>query len=126
MGRRILVVDDHSDTVDALVDLLVMEGHEVRSAVTAEHALALAETFEPHVVMLDIGLPNMDGYELAAHLRFKVEPDCLFIAATGRGAHSDVLRSKRAGFAAHLTKPIHIPELLALLTSAPDDLVLDR
>ncbi|RZL04368.1 MAG: response regulator [Rubrivivax sp.] len=126
MGKRILVVDDHSDTVDALVDLLEMEGHEVRSAVTAEHALALAETFEPHVVMLDIGLPNMDGYELAAHLRFKVEPDCLFIAATGRSAPSDVLRSKKAGFAAHLTKPIDIPELLALLASTPDDLVLDR
>lgn len=125
MGRRILVVDDHSDTVEALVDLLEMEGHEVRSAVTAEHALALAETFEPHVVMLDIGLPNMDGYELAAHLRFKVEPDCLFIAATGRAAEDDVLRSKKAGFAAHLTKPIDIPELLALLTSAPDDLVLN-
>lgn len=124
MGKRILVVDDHSDTVEALVDLLEMEGHEVRSAVTAEHALALAETFEPHVVMLDIGLPNMDGYELAAHLRFKVEADCLFIAATGRGAQSDVLRSKRAGFTAHLTKPIDIPELLALLAPAPDDLVL--
>jgi CheY-like chemotaxis protein len=106
MGRRVLVVDDHSDTVDALVNLLELEGHEVRSATTAEHALALAEQFEPHVVVLDIGLPNMDGYELAAHLRFKVEPSC----------------SKKAGFAAHLTKPINIPELLALLT--PDDLVV--
>lgn len=123
MGRRVLVVDDHSDTVDALVDLLELEGHEVRSAVTAEHALALAEQFEPHVVVLDIGLPNMDGYELAAHLRFKVEPSCVFIAATGSGAHADILRSKKAGFAAHLTKPINIPELLALL--APDDLVID-
>lgn len=124
MGRRVLVVDDHSDTVDALVNLLELEGHEVRSAVTAEHALALAEAFEPDVVVLDIGLPNMDGYELAAHLRFKVEPDCLFIAATGSGAHSDVLRSRKAGFAAHLTKPINIPELLALL--APGDLVVSR
>jgi len=126
MGKRILVVDDHSDTVDALVDLLEMEGHEVRSAVTAEHAPPLAWPSGPHAAMLAIGLPNMEGYGLAAHRRFKVEPDCLFIAATGRGAQSDVLRSKKAGFTAHLTKPIDIPELLALLTSAPDDLVLDR
>lgn len=124
MGRRVLVVDDHSDTVEALVDLLELEGHDVRSAVTAEHALALAEQFEPHVVVLDIGLPNMDGYELAAHLRFKVEPTCVFIAVTGSGDEADILRSKKAGFAAHLTKPIDIPELLALLD--PDALALNR
>ncbi|RZL10271.1 MAG: response regulator [Rubrivivax sp.] len=115
MGKRVLVVDDHHDTVEILEQYLAMEGHEVASATTPEHALAIAEEFQPEIVILDISMPNIDGYELASHLRFKVEGSCVFIAATGHGSQSHVAQSQRAGFKAHLTKPVDMSRLLAEL-----------
>lgn len=116
LQKRVLIVDDDHDAVEVLEQILMLEGHQVASATTSEDALAIAEEFEPHVVVLDIGLPNIDGYELASHLRFKVDQECIFLAATGFGARSFQEKSFKAGFKAHMTKPIDVSELLSHLT----------
>src|SRR3569832_1626968 len=100
---RVLVVDDNIDAAESMAMLLEMEGHEVRIALDGEVALKAAEVFHPHVVVLDIGLPGMDGYEVARQLRsLHATNECLLIALTGYGQPEDAYRAMVAGFYHHL------------------------
>jgi len=110
---RILVVDDNVDAAETLALLLRCAGYEVRTAGEAETALTLAETFPPEVAVLDIGLPGMDGYELAIKLRAQLRnPDLKLVALTGYGRESDLERALNSGFDVHLVKPANPERLL--------------
>src|SRR5262249_3503691 len=114
-GRRVLVVDDNEDAVESLALLLSSHGHEVRTAYDGPDALELAEAFRPEVVILDIGLPRMDGYEVACRLRERAwTRDLLLVALTGYGREEDRRRAHEAGFDWHLVKPVD-PEVLRVL-----------
>jgi signal transduction histidine kinase/DNA-binding response OmpR family regulator len=107
VARRILVVDDNADVAETTSMLLALSGHQVRSARDGPQALACAEEFEPEVVLLDIGLPQMDGYEVARRLRALPQTQsALLIALTGYGQQGDRARGKAAGFDGHLLKPV--------------------
>jgi signal transduction histidine kinase len=106
-SARILVVDDNRDAAELLGDVLASFDYEVAIAHDGPSALALVDSFAPQVAILDIGLPVMDGYELAGALRARIAPIQL-IAVTGYGQASDRERALAAGFAAHLTKPVTI------------------
>ena len=113
---RILVVDDNEDGVAMLAGVLAMRGYETRVAHDGPSALQLATHFLPQVALLDIGLPVMDGYELAAHLRDIPELAGLrLIAVTGYGQESDYQRSHAAGFDHHLVKPVGIDALESVI-----------
>ncbi|MBK7972924.1 MAG: response regulator [Deltaproteobacteria bacterium] len=114
---RILVVDDHEDSADAVAAALSGCGHEVAVANDPATALALARSFRPRIAILDIGLPVMDGYELAGRIRELIDPAPTLIALTGFGQRHDVERSTRAGFDLHLVKPIE-PRLLREILDA--------
>ncbi len=116
--RRILVVDDNVDAAESLATLLTLQGHIVQTAHNALGALTLARSLRPHVVLLDIGLPGMDGYEVAIQLRRCPEAShATLIALSGYGQEQDRRRSKEVGFAHHLVKPVH-PEILSRLIAA--------
>lgn len=115
-SKRILVVDDNTDAVESLALLLELEGHDVRTALDGPAALELASDFRPEAVLLDIGLPGMDGYEVARRLRDRPETrEALIIAITGYGQLEDRALTKAAGFNHHLVKPVDPEELGALL-----------
>ena len=115
-SKRVLIVDDNNDAADSLADLLRDVGHQVEVAYSPVAALKLVETYRPQVAVLDIGLPVMDGYELAARLRANpVLADCLLIALTGYGQSHDLTRSEEGGFQHHLVKPVDIAKLLELV-----------
>lgn len=114
---RILVVDDNEDGADMLAALLEQLGHTVQVAYDPATALQNLDGFAPQVALLDIGLPVMDGYELARELRARLAAPCRFIALTGYGQAADLERSMRAGFEAHLVKPVPLDRLVALLDS---------
>jgi signal transduction histidine kinase/ActR/RegA family two-component response regulator len=114
--RRILVVDDNVDAAESLRMILALDGHEVRLAHDGSTALRAAEGFQPDVILLDIGLPRMDGYEAARRLRERPEmAKVLLIALTGYGQDDDRRRSQEAGFNAHLVKPVDLDALRAVL-----------
>jgi two-component system CheB/CheR fusion protein len=117
-GRRILVVDDNVDAAESLALLLQISGHEVRTAHDGPGVLSLARTYLPDIIFLDIGLPGMDGYEIARRLRQQGETArTLLVAVTGYGQEEDRRRSQEAGFDHHLTKPVNLQELQSLLVS---------
>lgn len=106
-GRRIMIVDDNKDAGDALAMLLELAAHDVRVAYSGRGALTLAQKFRPEVAFVDIGMPDLSGYEVAQALRR--EPwgaQILLVALTGWGQHSDRQRAKDAGFDRHITKPV--------------------
>jgi two-component system CheB/CheR fusion protein len=106
-GRRVLVVDDNVDAVNSMVMLLRVQGHAVESAFDGRSALMAAEAFEPEVVLLDIGLPDMTGYDVARELRSRPRlREAALIAVTGYGQPADRRRSREAGIDHHLTKPV--------------------
>ncbi|HKE15599.1 MAG TPA: GAF domain-containing protein, partial [Kofleriaceae bacterium] len=115
-GVRILLVDDNTDAADVLAEVLRGAGHEVAVAYDGPQALGVARDFQPNAALLDIGLPVLDGYELAAKLR-EIMPGAplQLIAVTGYGQDTDKRRSRAAGFDAHLVKPVDLRALLALL-----------
>lgn len=113
--RRILVVDDNEDAASTMADALRLLGNEVVVAHNGAAALAIAKTFRPDVAILDLGLPGMDGYELARRLREDSASGLRLIAATGFGQERDRHRSHEAGFAAHLVKPIELSTLVDAL-----------
>jgi len=113
--RRVLVVDDNEDAADSLALVLRLAGHDVQVCHDAALVMSAAEAFQPEVVLLDIGLPSMDGYEVARRLRAR--PDLnpmLLVALTGYGQDEDLRRSRQAGFDHHLVKPAD-PEALTAL-----------
>ena len=114
--RKVLVVDDNEDAAGMLKDMLELSGHEVRVSYTPLEALVNAGEFKPEFVLLDIGLPGMDGYELARRLRESMPSVPMkMIALTGYARPSDHEKSKSQGFAGHVVKPIEMDDLLALL-----------
>lgn len=113
---KILVVDDNADGAEMLAELLRQDGHEVRVANDGPEALIVAEVFRPDVMLLDIGLPSMDGYELCRRARQHPWGEkALVIALTGWGQESDRARSAQAGFDHHMVKPVDTKKLKALL-----------
>ncbi len=115
-GRRILVVDDNVDSAETLGTILELSGHEVTIAHNGEEALALAGEGRPEVVLLDIGLPKIDGYEVARRLRLDPRNEgMLLVAVTGYGKEEDRHRGQEAGFHHHLVKPVDPGALQALL-----------
>jgi PAS domain S-box-containing protein len=115
-GLRVLLVDDNADSADGLGMLLELQGHDIRVAYDGETALETALRFRPHVALLDIGMPLMDGYELARRLRSTPETrDVLLVAMTGWGQEEDQRKSREAGFAHHLVKPFEPSTLEKLL-----------
>ncbi len=105
-GHRLLVVDDNQDAADSLAVLLTLQGHEVRVAHSGPAALEMTKTYTPDVVFLDIGMPGMDGYEVARRLRQQPGLERVVLAAlTGWGQQEDRRRTADAGFDYHLVKP---------------------
>ncbi|MGI8782663.1 MAG: response regulator [Acidobacteriota bacterium] len=115
---RILVVDDNDDATDILAQLLKLKGHDVRSERDGPSALKMAAAFQPEFILLDIGLPGMDGYEVARRVRqAPVLSKVTLVALTGYGQERDRQQSKSAGFDHHLVKPVDPEALLALFAS---------
>ena len=113
--RRILVVDDNYDSADSMAMFLRIMGHEVRTAHDGLAALEVAEEFQPQVILLDVGLPGLNGYKVAQRIRERRGADVVLIALTGWGQEEDRRRSKEAGLDYHLTKPIEFDHLTRLL-----------
>ncbi|HET8644823.1 MAG TPA: ATP-binding protein [Vicinamibacteria bacterium] len=108
-GTRILVVDDNADAGDMLAEALRAAGAETRTALDGAAALGIARSFQPQVALLDLGLPEMDGFELGRRLRAQMGAACpLIIAVTGYGQETDRQRSRSAGFHDHLVKPVEV------------------
>jgi CheY-like chemotaxis protein len=115
-SSRILVVDDLAASAETLMTLLEMEGFEVKIASEGVSALKIAEDFRPDVVLLDIGLPGMNGFEVAHRLRSQASSrDALLIALTGYGEAESRSRSAQAGFDFHMVKPADVNLLLSML-----------
>jgi CheY-like chemotaxis protein len=113
-SKRVLIVDDNHDAADALSMLLKIQGHEVQTAYGAEKALETAATYPADFVLLDIGLPTMNGYEVARRLRSS-GVSAQLVALTGYGQPEDVQRAREAGFDDHMVKPVDFDRLLETL-----------
>ncbi len=121
-GLRILVVEDNRDAAETLRDLLEMYGYAVEIALTGHAGLQLAREWQPDVVLCDIGLPGMDGHEVARSLRQAGNPPLRrLIAVTGYGGAEDQVRSREAGFDHHLVKPLNPEELKQVLDNVAVD-----
>ena len=119
-SRRVVVVDDNEDAAIMLSRLLELDGHEVTTSLSGPEAIDVVGTQEPDVVLLDIGLPIMDGYEVAERIRAaKGAAAPHLVAVTGYGRDDDRERSRLAGFAAHLVKPVNFEALKRLLAELP-------
>jgi PAS domain S-box-containing protein len=117
-GNRLLVVDDNQDAALSLSMLLRLQGHDVRVAHDGSSALELAAEFRPDLVFLDIGMPGMDGYEVARRLRQQTGlSDVVLAALTGWGQHEDRRRTKEAGFNYHLVKPAELHAIQSVLAT---------
>ncbi|MBB5465849.1 PAS domain S-box-containing protein [Paraburkholderia sp. CI2] len=116
---RILLVDDNRDSADSLAMLLELKGHEVRIAYEGEQALQISPRFSPHLALIDLAMPKMDGYATLAAMRALPEMSrTMYAAMTGFGHASDLDRTRHAGFHAHLVKPVEMVVLDALLAKA--------
>ena len=117
--KRVLVVDDNADSAESLSLLLELMGHTVRTAHDGEQALAEAERFRPELILMDIGMPRMDGYEAARRLRqADWATGTVLVALTGWGSEEDRRRTRRTGFDFHLVKPVSaeaVDEILSRL-----------
>jgi CheY-like chemotaxis protein len=112
---RILIVDDSPDACTVMSMLLEMSGHDVRTAHSGRAALDVARATSPHVVLLDLGLPDLSGYEVCRRLREQPETQAaVLIAWSGRAEPEDLARSRDAGFDHHVLKPADLEELEAL------------
>jgi CheY-like chemotaxis protein len=115
-GRRVLVVDDNVDAAESTAAYLRLEGHEVKTVNDGNEALASVRVFAPHVIVLDIGLPGLDGYAVARRLRADGDTShTLLIALTGYGQKEDRDRAKAAGFDYHFTKPAEPKDIQAAI-----------
>jgi CheY-like chemotaxis protein len=119
-ARRILIVDDNTDAAEMLSIMLGGWGHETRMEYDGPGALTAVEQFQPDIVLLDLGLPTMDGYETGRRLRqTDAGRTALVVAVTGWGQEQDILRSRAAGFDRHLVKPVAPQVLRALIAETP-------
>ena len=122
--RRVLVVDDNADAAEMMAMLLELDGHDVRVAHDADSALTVAGEFTPDVGLFDIGLPDIDGYELARRVRDDSRLVHMYlVAVTGWGQEEDQRRAREAGFDSHLTKPADpdaVRDALALAGAVQD------
>jgi CheY-like chemotaxis protein len=120
--RRILIADDNRDAAESLAMLLELEGFAVTIAHDGAHALAAFEAGQPRIVLLDIGMPKIDGYEVARRIRRHPGGRAVvLIAVTGFGQSGDKARARAAGFDHHMTKPLELEQLSALLADAAQD-----
>ena len=120
---RILVVDDNQDTAQSMAELLEILGHESKVAYESTQAVELAASFQPQIVLLDIGLPLVDGYEVARMMRQEVGlKDALLVALTGYGRDEDREKARVAGFDMHFTKPIELDALQKVLEKKQKEL----
>jgi CheY-like chemotaxis protein len=118
-AKRILVVDDNHDSADAVTLILQLDGHDVKAVYSGIDALDLVEQFKPHAVLLDIGMPQMNGYEVAQRLRAQSwGKNVLLIAQTGWGQAEDIRQCREAGFNHHVTKPIDFRKLRDFFVTA--------
>jgi signal transduction histidine kinase len=117
-ARRVLIVDDNVDAADSLAMLLKMDGHDVEPVYDPTIALTRVSEFDPEVILLDIGLPVMDGYEVARRLR-GTGIKARLVALTGYGQAKDLERARAAGFDSHLVKPVELPALVRELSAEP-------
>lgn len=117
LDKRVLLVDDNEDARELLGGLLEIQGYQVRMAGDAPGALEIAATWSPQIIVLDLGLPEVDGWELARQLR-QIEglAQARIVALTGYGSERDRERSREAGIDMHLLKPIEISQLLRAFT----------
>jgi two-component system, chemotaxis family, CheB/CheR fusion protein len=116
-SQRILIVDDNVDAAESLALLLTLKGFETKVAFDGEEAIRISETFLPEVVLLDIGLPILDGYQVAEKLRgMSILDSVLLIAISGYGQPNDVKKALSAGFDHHMTKPANVDLLLELIS----------
>jgi CheY-like chemotaxis protein len=121
--QRILVVEDNEDARELMRALIEKMGHEVQTAVDGSAAIDVARTFRPALVLLDIGLPLMDGYSLARRLREEHGNELVLAALTGYGQDRDRRLSEQAGIDHHLVKPVSLDAVRAIIASlqAPRD-----
>ena len=114
--KRVLVVDDNVDAAETLAELLALKGHQTRAVTESRAALELVPTFAPQVVLLDIGLPEIDGFQVARMLRQMASTrHALLVAVTGYGQPEDRQASNAAGFDHHLVKPVSLRQLEELI-----------
>jgi signal transduction histidine kinase/ActR/RegA family two-component response regulator len=117
-SRHVLIVEDNADARGTLQTLLALLGHRVEAAGTGTEGVARAVASRPEVVLIDLGLPGLDGYEVARRLRAALGAGVLLVALTGLALDEDRQRTREAGFNAHLAKPVEVEELNLLLTQA--------
>lgn len=113
-GRRVLVVDDNADAADLVGEFMKFHGYKVAVAHGGEEAVEVAKSFGPHLIFLDLGMPGMDGYQVASALR-QAEwfPPTRIVALTAWGDEASRKRTAACGFDAHLVKPTHMENLIA-------------
>ena len=118
-GLRVLVIDDNRDSADSATDVLRLLGNQVESAYDGETGVQVARRFRPHMILLDLAMPGMDGYEARRRLNAEAGASAAYLVAmTGFGNEDDKKRTRDAGFEAHLTKPVELDALIALLNEA--------
>lgn len=119
--QRVLVVDDHADTVDMLRTMFELLGHETRVAFTGCTAVAIARSFEPHLVVLDLGLPDISGFEVAELLRADERTARGYVVAlSGHAREEHVQRARQAGCDTHLAKPMALASIHRMLRDSAD------
>jgi CheY-like chemotaxis protein len=118
---RLLLVDDNQDALRALSVLLELEGHEVTTSDNGRSAIRLMSEMHPQVAIIDVGMPEMDGFEVARTVRLNREfDDVVLVALTGYASESDKSRALAAGFDFHLTKPLSLDKLQYILANRAD------
>jgi CheY-like chemotaxis protein len=119
-SRRVLLIDDNLDAAESLAQLLALSGHDARVAPDGTHGLALAAEFTPEVVFCDLGLPGINGYEVARRLRaLPCGREMVVVALTGYGQPGDREKTAQAGFDAHLVKPVDPAVIEGFLVDCP-------
>src|SRR5687768_8696437 len=117
-GHRVLLVDDNQDSSEPLSLLLQAKGHDTRVTTDGAEAISVADEFRPHCVLLDLGLPQMDGYEVARRLRKRpYGSDMVLVAVTGWAGQEIRTKAAEAGFDYHLVKPVNWEELEKIVQS---------
>lgn len=120
-SRKILVIDDYEDAATIVAEILLLHGHQARFAVGGHEGLCMASSFSPEVVFLDLGMPEIDGYQVARHLRLSYPPGQLrLVALSARGDELSRARAKAAGCDAHLLKPAALYTLIEAIEESKE------